>query len=102
MDCTRLEPTNGARLGAAWMEEISITLDAATPVKVGRGGFLRAVRVGSGPLAALLIGSFTLHCTRTPSTAPRTPWRSASDAHAPAADAYEESGTASWYGGGDG
>ncbi|MBS1766305.1 MAG: septal ring lytic transglycosylase RlpA family protein [Acidobacteria bacterium] len=106
MDCTRLEPTglepiNGARLGAAWMEEISITLDAAAPVKVGRGGFLRAVRVASGPLAALLIGSFTLHCTRPPATAPRSPWRSASNTP-PAADAYEESGTASWYGGSDG
>jgi rare lipoprotein A len=102
MDCTRLEPTNGARLGAAWTEEISISLDAATPVKVGRGGFLRAVRVGSGPLAALLIGSFTLHCTRPPAAAPRTPWRSASEAPPSASDAYEESGTASWYGGGDG
>ena len=45
MDCTRIEPINGARPGLAWMEETSITLDAPDPVKVGRGGFLRAVRV---------------------------------------------------------
>lgn len=100
MDCTRLAPTNGARPSAAWMEEISLALDFGTPVKVGRGGFLRAIRMASGPLAVVLMASFTLHCTRPPMTAQRgrhlTP-----DAPLPE-NAYEESGTASWYGGGDG
>ena len=100
MDCTRLEPTNGARPGASWMEEISIALGPATPTKVGRGGFLRVVRLASGPLAVVLVASFTLHCTRPPMTVQR------GRRHAPEApmpeNAYEESGTASWYGGGDG
>lgn len=100
MDCTRLEPTNGARPSASWMEEISIALGPATPMKVGRGGFLRAVRLASGPLAVVLVASFTLHCTRPPMTAQRGR-RLAPDA-APLPNAYEESGTASWYGGGDG
>lgn len=100
MDCTRLEPTNGARPGASWMEEISIALGPATPVRVGRGGFLRAVRLASGPLAVVLMASFTLHCTRPPMTAQRGR-RLAPDGPLPA-NTYEESGTASWYGGGDG
>lgn len=100
MDCTRLEPTNGARPGVSWMEEISIALDPATPVKVGRGGFLRAIRMASGPLAVVLVASFTLHCTRPPMAAPRGR-RLAPDGSLPT-DTYEESGTASWYGGGDG
>lgn len=100
MDCTPLEPTNGARPGASWMEEISIALGPATPQKVGRGGFLRAVRFASGPLAVVLVASFTLHCTRPPTTAQRGR-RLISDGSAPG-NTYEESGTASWYGGGDG
>ncbi|HTL98933.1 MAG TPA: septal ring lytic transglycosylase RlpA family protein [Holophagaceae bacterium] len=102
MDRTRLETSNGARPAAAWMEQISISLDPALPLKVGRGGFLRAVRVISAPLAALLVGSFTLHCTRPPATAPRTGRHTAPASPLPAADVYEEEGTASWYGGGDG
>ena len=101
MDCTRIEPTNGARPGLSWMEETSIALDAPLPVKVGRGGFLRAVRVVSAPLAALLVGSFTLHCTRPPATVPHSARRNRTEAPLPA-DVYEEEGTASWYGGGDG
>ena len=101
MDCTRLEPVNGARPSAAWMEQASISLDAPAPVKIGRGGFLRAVRVVSTPLAALLVGSFTLHCTRPPATAPRSARRNRAEMPLPA-DVYEEQGTASWYGGGDG
>ena len=75
MDCTRLAPTNGARPSAAWMEEISLALDFGTPVKVGRGGFLRAIRMASGPLAVVLVASFTPHdCpARTPSDAGRAP-----------------------------
>lgn len=82
------------------MEEISIALGPATPAPVGRGGFLRAVRFVSGPLAALLVASFTLHCTRPPVTAQRG-WRGSQDATLPE-NTYEESGTASWYGGNDG
>ena len=100
MDCTRLEPSNGARPKATWMEEISIALGPTTPTTVGRGGFLRAVRYASGPLAVLLVTSFTLHCTRPPSLAPRSR-HLAPDAEVPGTT-YEESGTASWYGGGDG
>lgn len=100
MECSRLEPTNGARPSAAWMEEISIALGPATPTQVGRGGFLRAVRWASGPLAAMLVASFTLHCTRPPVLTPRER-RSAHDTPLPG-NIYEESGTASWYGGGDG
>ncbi|HXC18040.1 MAG TPA: septal ring lytic transglycosylase RlpA family protein [Holophagaceae bacterium] len=100
MDCTRLEPTNGARPSASWMEEISIALDPFTPASVGRGGFLRVVRMASGPLAVLLVASFTLHCTRSPMTAQRGR-RLTPDSAIPS-NTYEESGTASWYGGGDG
>lgn len=100
MDCTRLEPTNGARPGASWMEETSIALGPFTPAIVGRGGFLRAVRMASGPLAVVLVASFTLHCTRPPMTAQRGR-RLAPDSAIPS-NTYEESGTASWYGGGDG
>ena len=100
MDCTRLEPTNGARPCASWMEEISIALGPATPMKVGRGGFLRAVRLASGPLSVVLVASFTLHCTRPPMTAQRGR-RLTPDTSMPV-NTYEESGTASWYGGGDG
>lgn len=102
MDCTRLEPTNGLRPVTTWMEEIAIALDAPKPVRVGRGGFLRAVRLGSGPLAALMIASFTLHCTRPPVTSPRTARRGMEPSAPPAEDAYEEQGYASWYGGHDG
>ena len=102
MDCTRFEPTNGAQPGAAWMELTAITLDPPVPVKVGRGGFLRAVRLVSGPLAALVATSFTLHCTRPPATSPRVA-RGRGESPAPLpAHVYEEQGTASWYGGGDG
>jgi len=100
MDCTRLEPTNGARPSASWMEEISIALGPAAPMKVGRGGFLRAVRLASGPLSVALVASFTLHCTRPPMTAQRGR-RLTPDSAIPS-NTYEESGTASWYGGGDG
>ncbi|HET6331446.1 MAG TPA: septal ring lytic transglycosylase RlpA family protein [Holophagaceae bacterium] len=100
MDCTRLEPTNGARPSASWMEEISIALGPVTPVSVGRGGFLRVVRMASGPLAVVLMASFTLHCTRPPMTSQRGR-RLTPDSALPS-DTYEESGTASWYGGGDG
>ncbi len=100
MDSTRLEPFNGARPSAAWMEEISIALGPSTPMKVGRGGFLRWVRVGSGPMAALLLASFTLHCTRPPMTSQRG--RRYAPESPLSANAYEESGTASWYGGNDG
>lgn len=100
MDCTRLEPTNGARPGASWMEETSIALGPFTPAIVGRGGFLRVVRMASGPLAVVLVASFTLHCTRPPITAQRGR-RLAPDSAIPS-NTYEESGTASWYGGGDG
>ncbi len=100
MDSTRLEPFNGARPSAAWMEEISIALGPSTPTKIGRGGFLRWVRLSSGPMAALLLASFTLHCTRPPMTSQRGR-RMAPEAPLPE-NAYEESGTASWYGGNDG
>ena len=101
MDCTRLEPTNGARPGLSWMEETSIALDAPVPVQVGRGGVLRAIRRVSAPLAALLVGSFTLHCTRPPATTPRSARGPRNEAPLPA-NVYEEQGIASWYGGGDG
>ena len=101
MDCTRLEPSNGVRPVATWMEQTSISLDPVIPLKVGRGGFLRAVRLVSAPLAAILVGSFTLHCTRPPMTAPRARRGTAPSAPLPA-NIYEEEGMASWYGGGDG
>ena len=101
MDCSRLEPSNGARPGATWVEQAAVSLDPVAPMKVGRGGFLRAVRLVSAPMAALLVGSFTLHCTRPPTAMPRTGRRTASESPLPA-NVYEEEGTASWYGGGDG
>lgn len=102
MDCSRLEPTNGVRPVPTWMEEISIALGPATPVRVGRGGFLRAVRLASGPLAAVLVASFTLHCTRPPVTATRSAGRVGSSPVPLDENIYQEEGYASWYGGGDG
>lgn len=100
--CTQY-PANWRRECAVWIQEICVSFEPLVPVRVGRGGFLRAVRSASGPLALGLCLSFTLHCTRTPSTAPLSHRGSPAPAPLVAADAYEEQGVATWYGGaGDG
>lgn len=94
-------PTNWSQACASWIHEIHIAFDPPVPVEPGRGGFLRLMRWSTPRVATLVALSFTLHCTRPPSSfySPRSGPRDGR--MATGAQAYVEEGVASWYGGND-
>jgi len=96
-------PTNWSKACASWIHEIQIAFDPPTPVVPGKGGFLRLMRWSTPRVSAALILSFTLHCTRPPSSLP-APTAGPREGHrVTGTQPYVEEGSASWYGGnGDG
>ena len=95
-------PTNWSSACASWIHEIQIAFDPPTPVVPGRGGILRIMRWSTPRIAALVILSFTLHCTRPPAPFPENP-RGARGPNPSGTPVFVEEGLASWYGGqGDG
>ncbi|MDP1830735.1 MAG: septal ring lytic transglycosylase RlpA family protein [Geothrix sp.] len=96
-------PTNWSKACASWIHEIHIAFDPPTPVDPGRGGLLRLMRWSTPRVAALVVLSFTLHCTRPPMSIPSPRGGSRNGTKPADAQAYVEEGMASWYGGnGDG
>lgn len=80
-----------------------VAFEPLPPIRVGRGGFLRLVRWVSPSLAAGLIISFTLHCTRPPAPMPRARKNSSGAPALGMGEIFVEEGISSWYGGnGDG
>ncbi|HJU82571.1 MAG TPA: septal ring lytic transglycosylase RlpA family protein [Holophagaceae bacterium] len=80
-----------------------VAFEPLPPIRVGRGGFLRLVRWVSPSLAAGLIISFTLHCTRPPAPMPRARKNPSGSPTLGVGEVFVEEGIASWYGGnGDG
>ncbi len=98
------QPTHWRRECGVLIEQIGrVAFEPLPPIKVGRGGFLRLVRWVSPSLAAGLMVSFTLHCTRPPAPMPRARKNSTNGSALPAGQVFVEEGMASWYGGdGDG
>lgn len=94
-------PTNWSKACASWIHEIHIAFDPPTPVDLGSGGLLRLMRWSTPRVATLVILSFTIHCTRPPTSLPSSRTGSRNGAMAPEAQAYVEEGVASWYGGND-
>ena len=66
-------PTNWSQACASWIHEIQVVFEPPIPVLPGRGGFLRLMRWSTPRVAALVALSFTLHCTRPPSSFPDAP-----------------------------
>ncbi len=98
------QPTNWRRECAVLIESIGrVAFEPLPPIRVGRGGFLRLVRWVSPSLAAGLVISFTLHCTRPPAPLPRARKNPSGAPATGLGEVYVEEGIASWYGGnGDG
>jgi len=96
-------PTNWSKACTSWIHEIHVAFDPPTPVAPGSGGFLRLMRWSTPRVATLVILSFTLHCTRPPSSFSVPERGSREGANPTDGQAYVEEGLASWYGGnGDG
>lgn len=93
-------PTNWSQACVSWIHEIQVVFDPPIPVLPGKGGFLRLMRWSTPRVATLVALSFTLHCTRPPSSFPDAP-SGTRGAPAPERQAYMEEGVASWYGGND-
>ena len=93
-------PTNWSQACVSWIHEIQVAFDPPTPVELGKGGFLRIMRLPTRGLAALVALSFTLHCTRPPVAWAPMPAGSRSPGAAEG-QPYMEEGLASWYGGAD-
>ncbi len=94
-------PTNWSQACVSWIHEIQIAFDPPAPVDLGKGGLLRLMRWSTHRVAALVILSFTLHCTRPPGSIPEAGSASRRGAGPTEAQAYVEEGVASWYGGDD-
>jgi len=94
-------PTNWSKTCALWIHEIHVAFDPPTPVDPGKGGFLRLMRWSTPRVATLVSLSFTLHCTRPPTTYASPASGSRSDVRPADGQAYVEEGLASWYGGND-
>src|SRR4249920_2410706 len=98
------QPTNWRRECGVLIEQIGrVAFEPLPPIKVGRGGFLRLVRWISPSMSAVLVVSFTLHCTRPPAPMARARKNPAGSTGALPGEVFVEEGLASWYGGdGDG
>jgi len=94
-------PTNWSQACVSWIHEIQIAFDPPVPVEPGKGGFLRLMRWSTPRVATLVLLSFTLHCTRPPSSLPQASTSSRPGLNGIDAKAYMEEGVASWYGGND-
>ncbi len=93
---------NGKPVGLVWARQVAVHLVADSPQAL-RGGLITKVRRWTPSSAAALGLLFTLHCTRTPRSAPAHRGGRLSSPTPGQVQGYEESGEASWYGGnGDG